>query len=69
MNAEGEGTNMNEKVKVIVTKAELGLLYLAVCELLDKKAGTELDRNDLVHNQLIDLRHKLNTVALSKQLV
>ena len=63
MPAEREGTNMNEKVKLIVTRGELGLLYLAVCKLLDEKAGTELDRSDLTHNQLIDLKNKIDTLA------
>ena len=54
---------MDKKIKLTVTREEAGLLYLAVCELLDKKAGTVLDRNDLVHNQLIDLREKIHKLA------
>jgi len=54
---------MEDKVKLIVTRGELGLLYLAVCKLLDEKAGTELDLNDLKHNQLIDLKNKIDTIA------
>lgn len=56
---------MDEEIEIKVTKAELGLIHLAICELMDKKAGTELDRNDLVHNQLIDLRNKIITIAKS----
>jgi len=56
---------MDEEIKIIITRGELGLLYQAVCELMDKKAGTELDRNDLVHNQLIDLKNKIQTIAKS----
>ena len=56
---------MDEEIKIIITRGELGLMNLAICELMDKKAGTELDRNDLVHNQLIDLRNKIITIAKS----
>lgn len=56
---------MDEEIKIKVTKSELGLIHLSICELMDKKAGTELDRNDLVHNQLIDLRNKIITIAKS----
>lgn len=50
---------MDEEVKLKITRGELGLLYLAVCELLDKKAGMVLDRNDIRHNQLMKLRSKI----------
>ena len=53
-------------MKLNLNKEEIGLLYLCVCNELDKKAGMVLDRNDYRHNQLIDLRERIKALAISE---
>jgi len=56
---------MDDKIKVVITRGELGLLYEALCELMDKDAGKVIERNNLKRNQMITLQDKINRLALS----
>ena len=53
---------MDEEIKLKITKSEFGLIYLAITEYLDRKAGYVIDTNDVKYKQMRSLWEKLNKV-------